>query len=181
MDKTNFFIGTYANWTSVSEVPNRTPDYISESYSNYWYSNKGVVRLSDHWGVVSSNFWELDKPGAIGFCTWKNFHKIVQLKSPYITQDLNSEQYYDNYYLDHDYIFVEFGLVFKAKMVYSENGPRIEGHPNHIYTDYINVVENKNDSMPVRLKNKFKRKKAKEIVLMNLGVDIIIPRFKFAC
>jgi hypothetical protein len=66
-------------------------------------------------------------------------------------------------------------------MVYSENGPRIEGHPNHIYTDYINVVENKNDSMPVRLKNKFKRKKAKEIVLMNLGVDIIIPRFKFAC
>ena len=56
----NFFSGTAADFTSV-ERPNREPDYISDSGSEYWYSADGVVRGSNHWGTgIASTDWFLD-------------------------------------------------------------------------------------------------------------------------
>lgn len=56
----NFFSGTAADFTSV-ERPNREPDYVSDSGSEYWYSADGVVRGSNHWGTgIASTDWFLD-------------------------------------------------------------------------------------------------------------------------
>lgn len=63
----NFFSGTAADFTSV-ERPNREPDYVSDSGSEYWYSADGVVRGSNHWGTdIASTDWFLDGVDASSF------------------------------------------------------------------------------------------------------------------
>lgn len=60
----NFFDGTYAEWVRADfgelwPLVNRTPDYVSNSGSRYWYTADRVYRLSDHWGDVASCYWPL--------------------------------------------------------------------------------------------------------------------------
>lgn len=56
----NYFMGTTANWKAASR-PNRKPDYTSHSGSDYWYTETGVIRYSDHWGSeIASCNWYLD-------------------------------------------------------------------------------------------------------------------------
>ena len=56
----NFYCGTAADWTGCAR-PDRRPDHSSPSGSDYWYSDSGVVRYSDHWGSeVASCDWYLD-------------------------------------------------------------------------------------------------------------------------
>ena len=49
----DFHLDTIANFQKIneSELPNRTPDFISESGSKYWHEGDTVIRQSDHWGV----------------------------------------------------------------------------------------------------------------------------------
>lgn len=62
LNKDNYFKNTYAQWKSVSEkeLPKETPDYESASGSEYWYTDKGVYRRSNHWGKVASCYWYLN-------------------------------------------------------------------------------------------------------------------------
>ncbi|MBP3891924.1 MAG: hypothetical protein J6D29_07105 [Solobacterium sp.] len=46
---TNFFDSTVAIFEEV-EKPKRKPDFESDSGSRYWYSKKGLLRGSNHWG-----------------------------------------------------------------------------------------------------------------------------------
>ena len=56
----NYFMGTAADFKSVQR-PDREPDYVSYSGSEYWYSEDGVVRGSNHWGTgIASTDWFLD-------------------------------------------------------------------------------------------------------------------------
>jgi hypothetical protein len=84
------------------ENPNRTPDYISESGSKYYYTKEGVIRESNHWGSdISTCRWFLDFNNLIyfekkvsrhnieviikcyklevvsGFCKWSDFKEII--------------------------------------------------------------------------------------------------------
>lgn len=80
----NFFMATEATWFPMSE-PYLVPDYISDSGSEYWYSNNGVVRGSDHWGAgVGScdwfmegddwySSWDDNKGKRYGYCPWGKF------------------------------------------------------------------------------------------------------------
>ena len=54
----NYYNGTYGIW-SICAIPQRKADYKSGS-SKYWDCGDGVIRLSDHWGVVGSCFWRID-------------------------------------------------------------------------------------------------------------------------
>ena len=59
MNSNNFFIQSKANWKGCAR-PARKPDYISrnkfgEISSEYWYSEKGVIRCSQHWSHVYSS------------------------------------------------------------------------------------------------------------------------------
>lgn len=47
-NKENFCKDTWAIFNSARR-PKRDPDYISESGSLYWYTQKGVYRCSNHW------------------------------------------------------------------------------------------------------------------------------------
>ena len=53
--------------------------------SAYWYDNKGVYRMSNHWGNIRDNEWllnghEIDgsenEDFLIGYCPWENFSEI---------------------------------------------------------------------------------------------------------
>lgn len=82
-DASNFFELTTANFVTA-EVPNREADYVSNSGSEYWYTEDGVYRLADHWGSkIASCDWYLngentcswsDEHGErCGFCKWSDF------------------------------------------------------------------------------------------------------------
>lgn len=158
--KDNFFQKTYACFKKCKK-PNTKPDYKSESGSMYWYTDRGVYRLSCHWDGVSTCFWEIDaeyseyihiinetRPydrAVCGFCKWDEFYEIKTLKNPEVSEKdyswLNDEPIED-YELNEHYMFIEFGTCFVSKMVAKNEGyqPTIEAHPNHFQTDFIQVV-----------------------------------------
>ena len=58
-NKNNFYINTIGQFKEV-EKPNREPDYISKSGSEYWYEKDKLIRGSNHWGCcVASCDWFL--------------------------------------------------------------------------------------------------------------------------
>jgi hypothetical protein len=78
-DSTNFFESTIVNW-DICKQPKTNPDWWSFSGSSYWYTDKGVIRLSDHWGTVGTCLWTLDwmcsRKYLCGFCKWEDFQKF---------------------------------------------------------------------------------------------------------
>lgn len=78
----NFYMGTKARWADA-KAPEREADYISDSGSEYWYTDGGVFRMSSHWGSgVASCDWFLDYDESAwedsngircGFCPWDGF------------------------------------------------------------------------------------------------------------
>jgi hypothetical protein len=99
--KDNFFKATKARFKGCKR-PKRKPDYVSidgdgRISSEYWYTERGVIRCSDHWteihkvgpnklkafecGWVARCLWSLSNPSPIkgyektpcGFCAWENF------------------------------------------------------------------------------------------------------------
>lgn len=69
--KNNFFLNTNGRFVEC-EIPTTTPDYISKTPSGeissiYFYTNEGVVRVSDHWGGVASCQWNLNTVNEYGF------------------------------------------------------------------------------------------------------------------
>jgi len=114
INKDNFFIDTFARFTSMSE-PERRFDYKSDSGSKYWYTAEGIYRSSDHWsqvfiilakkideslfdmqcGYINSCFWTIDvglnRPknkdeGVTGFCNWGSFLKILHFINPLFSE-----------------------------------------------------------------------------------------------
>ena len=85
IDANSFYVSTVADFMSVPGHPARPADYESESGSRYWYSDKGVIRESNHWGRgVASCDWYLDgdeygwsyrDAPACGFCAWGDFKR----------------------------------------------------------------------------------------------------------
>lgn len=60
-NESNFFETTSAVF-DICERPERTPDFVSGSGSEYWYEDGKVIRNSDHWGngIASCNWWIRD-------------------------------------------------------------------------------------------------------------------------
>lgn len=87
----NFFVSTKADFAKCDK-PAREPDYVSGSGSAYWYTEDGVIRMSDHWGAgVASCDWYLDGEAygygmhlngtrehdtICAFCAWEGFERI---------------------------------------------------------------------------------------------------------
>lgn len=78
-DWTNFFVQTVANWT-LCEMPERPPDFYSNSGSTYWDYGDRVRRWSDHWG-----------PNIASCCWWLDFE---ERRRPYC---LCGEAYYEDF------------------------------------------------------------------------------------
>ncbi len=61
----NFFMATAVNFESTTR-PDREPDFVSDSGSEYWYTKDGVVRGANHWIDVASCQWFLDGRDGLG-------------------------------------------------------------------------------------------------------------------
>ena len=58
-DEFNFFVNTLVIYDETT-LPKGKPSFVSGSGSRYWYSKKGVVRGSNHWGIgVDDCDWAL--------------------------------------------------------------------------------------------------------------------------
>ncbi|WP_300566589.1 hypothetical protein [Flavobacterium sp.] len=56
-------------------------NYISESGSQYFYTEKGMYRLSNHWGRLANSKWRLvamedesDSKTKVGYANWTDFY-----------------------------------------------------------------------------------------------------------
>jgi hypothetical protein len=97
INATNFHLNTACIWNAV--VTTRAElvaamgaaNYNSNGVSEYWYTEDGVYRCSDHWGKVASCTWHLDTEAEehgngfrngcyasadlwqVAFCKWEDF------------------------------------------------------------------------------------------------------------
>lgn len=80
INENTFHLGTKANFVSC-EAPDRAPDFVSKSGSEYWYTKDGVIRRSDHWlPHVATCDWALDGrycyAYAAGFCKFADMEAL---------------------------------------------------------------------------------------------------------
>jgi hypothetical protein len=78
-NKDNFYKSSKTVFTSCAR-PESAPDYVSDSGSEYWYSEDGVIRFADHWGYVASCEWYLDDFNILwtegtGYASWESFER----------------------------------------------------------------------------------------------------------
>ena len=77
----NFYKSTIAIFDANPPNKEFQADYISTSGSEYMLTDEGVYRKSDHWGVVGSCLWILDKPSwrgiNIGYSKYKDFKNYL--------------------------------------------------------------------------------------------------------
>jgi len=99
LNKDNFFTNTIGKFKPVP-VPSKAADYESktpwgEVSSSYYYTPKGVIRVSDHWGLVSTCVWSLEgfissddslskcrkaTQQMAGFISWEDLTKSTTLR-----------------------------------------------------------------------------------------------------
>lgn len=72
--KLNFHKHTFCIWNEVlfSEIAEMKISYVSQSGSQYIFTDKGLYRISNHWGRVANCHWRL-----IPLVQFKNQHDIV--------------------------------------------------------------------------------------------------------
>ena len=85
-NKDNYWKETiFAECSAVSR-PARAPDHITDQGTFYWYSDAGLIRLSERWGNVNGSHWEIknqyvffedgDKI-SVGFVDFEDFLQII--------------------------------------------------------------------------------------------------------
>jgi hypothetical protein len=65
----------------IEEIKNLKIDFKSDSGSEYYYTENGVFRYSNHWGKAATSKWRLIPnennitKTKLGFANWNDFHK----------------------------------------------------------------------------------------------------------
>lgn len=82
-DSTNFHKHTFCVFKVVpyEAISGLKPNYISKSGSTYYFMEKGIYRLSNHWGRAAKCKWRLQNNGSssiertkLGYANWCDFH-----------------------------------------------------------------------------------------------------------
>lgn len=99
-NKLNFHKNTFCVFKEVAlETLNSLKlSYKSKSGSDYYFTEKGIYRVSDHWGRAANCRWRLEtsatKPNQIkrvGYADWTDFYPNNEQENLfYITLDINS-------------------------------------------------------------------------------------------
>lgn len=179
IDENNFYLSTYAEFQKKqpSDLPQKAPDYISYAYSydrdedaeryirrltdrissEYWYTEEGVFRRSDHRGPrIRRCSWELvdldssqqddeyeEQDGRIqvGFCSRKNFEDKRNFS---LSDDLYWETGDEKQlptipleFLGKEVKTFEFDEVGWSQI--QDLGAPLDDHPNH-YADDITLL-----------------------------------------
>lgn len=101
-NKYNFFKHTYCIFTEVATtdiLAAEQHNYQSKSGSEYYYTNQGVYRTSNHWGRVANCRWRLVTKSnkgygkKTGFAKWEDFYENDETKKLFfITVDVLAEK-----------------------------------------------------------------------------------------
>lgn len=81
----NFHKHTFCEFQEVTdeEIASLSPSYKSKSGSSYYFTEKGVFRISNHWGRASNCRWRLKSEASnkvnntnerIGYALWTDFY-----------------------------------------------------------------------------------------------------------
>ena len=81
------------NEIQVPEIEQRKFDYESKSGSCYYFTKRGMYRLSNHWGRLANSKWRLiplsietDKKFKWGFAPWTSFYPDNAVDELYFIQ-----------------------------------------------------------------------------------------------
>lgn len=100
----NSFKNTFCVFKEVlsNKIENLKIQYDSKSGSKYFYTEKGMYRLSNHWGRLANSKWRLellepqtDSKFKIGFATWDSFfpdnaeEELYYLEANYVLCTVN--------------------------------------------------------------------------------------------
>lgn len=79
----NFHKHTFCLWKEVSQTDfeQQKPQFKSKSGSEYYFTDEGVYRISNHWGRAANCRWRLIASGnyksqhtKVGFAKWTDFY-----------------------------------------------------------------------------------------------------------
>jgi hypothetical protein len=88
----------------IAEIMDLKADFISESGSEYYYTENGVFRYSNHWGKAATSKWRLipkengNSKTKLGFANWSDFHKDSLTEKIYFLEiDFDTNKVYFNH------------------------------------------------------------------------------------
>jgi len=102
--KINFHSHTFCIWKEVpvTEIQELKLHFKSKHESQYYFTNEGVYRLSDHWGRVANCHWRLiplthfkNQKNTVAFANWSDFYsnddaaKLFFIKVNLESQEVN--------------------------------------------------------------------------------------------
>lgn len=102
----NFHKHTFCLWKEValSEFEGMKPNFKSKSGSEYFFTEEGVYRISNHWGRVANCRWRLlplsdyrNQHTKIGFANWTDFYANDETANLFFIQ-VNWEQKTADFY-----------------------------------------------------------------------------------
>lgn len=91
----NFFKHTYCEFEMVSDVIflNNKAHHKSKSGSNYFYTEEGVYRYSNHWGRVANCRWKIsgiedykNQNYYVGYANWLDFYPLNNFEKAFYIQ-----------------------------------------------------------------------------------------------
>ena len=91
----NFHKHTFCLWNEVSEsaFELEKPQFKSKSGSEYYFTEEGVYRISNHWGRAANCRWKLiplseykNQQTKIGFAKWTDFYPNDDLANLFFIQ-----------------------------------------------------------------------------------------------
>jgi|GEM_PF-4368706 len=94
----NFHKSTFCIFREA-QAPERPCDFRSKSGSEYWFSEDGVFRKSNHWGRAAKCKWRLVSGASLsrtksGFAKWDEFYSDNELEKLYFIEVVNGKADY---------------------------------------------------------------------------------------
>ena len=100
----NFHKNTFAVFKKTEQpVGFIKPHYISKHGSQYFFTNNGVYRYSNHWGRVGNCRWRLEnidhkqQTNYWGFCMWQQFYNNKEGLPLYFIEKVSENNYSYNH------------------------------------------------------------------------------------
>jgi hypothetical protein len=130
-NKYNFHQHTYCVFHQVSgeEIADKKPNYSSKSGSQYFFTEEGVYRKSNHWGRAANCRWKLipnenykNQQTIVAFANWESFYPNNQTDALFYMYIKDNQVFYghkqDNFY-SNQFLFNSVQIAKRTKEIQS--------------------------------------------------------------
>jgi hypothetical protein len=114
----------------INEIAGLQLQYDSKSGSKYYYTQKGMFRLSNHWGRLANSKWRLlsllpetESKFKVGFASWKEFYpdnseeELYYLEANYNNNTVNYQHKQNPNYDNKAVLRTSFETTKKIKQI----------------------------------------------------------------